>query len=130
MTAPRGWWLVAIASTAPLACSSLSAEEQPAVIAAATEQSRDELRRAVSAAMNGQSVLLADDAFTRDSVLTIERRTPPGAQGAAATGRTLAAPERFRLVLRGARCVLVRETDGREWPLETARCVPAAAAAR
>jgi hypothetical protein len=73
---------------------------------------------------------VAADALTRDSVLTIERRTPPGPQGRAATGRTLEAPEQFRLVLRGTRCLLVRAADGREWELNEARCVPADGAAR
>jgi hypothetical protein len=78
--------------------------------------------------MNGEPVTLADDALTRDNLLTIERRTPPGAQGRAATGRTLAMPDQFRLVLRGDRCVLVRAADGREWPLTAAHCVPAPSA--
>jgi hypothetical protein len=77
--------------------------------------------------MNGQPVTLADDALTRDSTLTLERRTPPGEQGRAATGRTLDTPEQFKLVLRGGACVLVRSADGREWPLDEARCVAAAA---
>ena len=83
----------------------------------------------VSAAFNGQPVTLADDALTRESVLTIERRTPPGPQGRAATGRTLEEPQRFDLVLRTGRCLLVR-ADGREWELTEARCVPAATVAR
>jgi hypothetical protein len=110
------------------ACGTLVAQEdQPALIAAPTEQSRAELRRVVSEAMNGLPVTLADDALTRDSTLTIERRTPPGEQGRAATGRTLDPPEQFRLVLRGGSCVLVRAADGREWPLDEAQCVAAAA---
>jgi hypothetical protein len=119
--------LLAAAIIAPAGCSTLSAQEQSAVISVPTAQSRAELARVVSEAFNGQPVTLADDALTRDSTLTIERRTPPGPQGRAATGRTLEAPEQFKLVLRGTRCVLVRVTDGREWPLDEARCVPAAA---
>jgi hypothetical protein len=120
-------WLLAAPLLAPAACSPLAAQERPAVIPAPTEQSRAELRNVVSAAFNGQPVTLADDALTRDSMLTIERRTPPGPQGRAATGRTLDAPEQFKLVLRGARCVLVHAADGREWELREARCVPAEA---
>jgi hypothetical protein len=125
MSAPtRAGWLVA-ATVVPAACGTLSAQEQPAVIAAHTEESRAELTRVVSAAFNGQPVTLAEDALTRESVLTIERRTPPGPQGRLATGRSLEAPERLNLVLRGTRCFLVREADGREWELNEARCVPA-----
>jgi hypothetical protein len=109
----------------PVACGSLSAQEQPAVIAAHTAESRAELARVVSAAFGGQPVTLADDALTRESTLSVERRTPPGPQGRIATGRTLEAPERLNLVLRGSRCFLVREADGGEWELNEARCVPA-----
>jgi hypothetical protein len=118
-----------MATIAPAACGTLGAQEQPALIAAHTEESRAELVRVVSAAFNGQPVTLADDALTRESQLTIERRTPPGEQGRAATGRTLDAPQRFDLVLRTGRCLLVR-ADGREWELMQARCVPAATAGR
>ena len=117
------------AAVVPGACGTLSAQEQPAVIAAPTAQSRAELVRVVSAAFNGQPVTLADDALTKESVLTIERRTPPGEQGRAATGRTLDAPQRLSLVLRGTRCFLVRSADGREWELSEAQCVPAPAGA-
>jgi hypothetical protein len=55
----------------------------------------------------------------------IERRTPAGPQGRAATGRTLEAPVQFKLVLRETRCWLVRVADGKAWPLTEARCVPA-----
>lgn len=129
MSSPRRFVLAA-ALLVPAACGTLSAQEQPAVIAAPTAQSRAELARAITAAFNGQSVALADDALTRASTLTIERRTPPGSQGRAATGRTLEAPEQFKLVLRGTRCVLVRVTDGREWPLAETGCVPATVGAR
>jgi hypothetical protein len=124
----RRRFLLAAALLVPAACGTLSAQEQPAVIAAPTAQSRAELARALSAAFNGQPVALADDALTRDSTLAIERRTPPGPQGRVAAGRTLEAPEQFKLVLRGTRCVLVRVADGREWQLEDAGCVPAPAA--
>jgi hypothetical protein len=118
----RARWL--LAALPPAACGTLAAQEQPAVIAAHTAESRAELTSVVSTAFNGQPVTLADDALTRESVLTIERSTPPGPQGRAATGRTLEAPERLNLVLRGQRCFLVREADGREWELTQARCVP------
>ncbi len=120
-------WFATAAMLAPAACGTLAAQEQPAVIAEPTERSRAELARVVSAAMNGQPVTLADDALTRDSLLALERRTQPGPQGRAATGRTLEAPAQLKLVLRGTQCVLVRVADGREWRLDETRCVPAGA---
>jgi hypothetical protein len=129
MSAVRRWWLAA-ATVLPAACGSLAAQERPAVIAAPTEQSRAELERVLSSAFDGQSIRVAPDALTRDSMLAIERRTPPGPQGRAATGRTLEPPVQFKLILRDTRCVLVRVADGREWQLAEARCVPADTAAR
>jgi len=117
--------LFAIVALAPAACGTLAAQEQPAVITSPTERSRAELLRVVSAAANGQTITLAADALTRSNVLTIERRTPAGPQGRAATGRALEAPEQFRLVLRGTRCLLVRQADGSEWELTDAQCAPA-----
>jgi hypothetical protein len=122
--------LLAAAIVLVVACSTLAAQERPAVIAMPTEQSRAELERIVSTALNGQAITLAADALTRDSVLAIERRTPPGPQGRAATGRTLETPVQFKLVLRAERCMLVRVADGNEWQLNEARCVPAENAAR
>ena len=115
---------------APAACGTFAAQEQLAVVSEPTAESRAELARTVSAAFNGQPVTLADDALTRESVLTLERTTPPGPQGTVATGRTLGAPAQLTLMLRGTRCFLVRTTDGREWELNEARCVPAPGAAR
>jgi len=105
------------------ACGSLRGE-RPAVVADPSASVRAEIVRVVTQALDGAPVTLADDVFTRDSVLTVERRTPPGPQGRAATGRTLDAPARLRLVLDGARCELVREVDGRRFPLRDVRCVP------
>jgi hypothetical protein len=120
--------LLAAAALATAACGSLTAQDSPGVIVSPSAATRAELARVVSSAMNGQPVTLADDALTRESTLTIERRTPPGEQGRAATGRTVEEPVRFRLVVRENGCVLVREADGRAFPLEGVRCAPAAAA--
>jgi hypothetical protein len=115
-----------VAAVAPLACRTVAAQEQPAVIPAPTAESRAELARVVTAAVGGRPVTLADDALTRDSVLALEQRDPPSPAGRVATGRTLEPPQVFRLVLRGSECVLVRDADQREWRLTSARCAPAA----
>ncbi len=115
--------LTLVSSVSVIACASLQGE-RPAVIAAPSASTSAELARVVTLAFDGLPVTLADDAFIRDSVLSVERRTPPGAQGRAATGRTLDAPARLRLVLVGTRCELIREADGRRFPLRDVACVP------
>lgn len=116
--------MLAFAVSLVPACGSFNSE-RPAVIAAPDVSTRAELARAVALALDGAPVTLADDAFTRDSALSLERRTPPGAQGRAATGRTLEEPVRLHLVLAGARCELVRDRDGRRFVLNDVPCAAA-----
>jgi hypothetical protein len=123
VNAARGLLFVAAAQAA-LACSTLAAHEQPAVIAQATDGSRAELARIVSAAFDGQAVTIADDALTRDSLLLIERRELRGLRGRAFGGRVLEMPEQFRLILRAATCELIRGSDGRRWEFTQTDCVP------
>jgi hypothetical protein len=108
--------------TLGLAVAACSAEV-PARIVAPTPESRAELNHAVSRALGGIPVTLAEDALTESSVLTLEH-APPGAEGRAATGRELDRPERFRLLKVGMRCVLVHESDGAHTLLTQTTCAP------
>jgi hypothetical protein len=127
MSTAGGSALLALALLLPLACTSLSAQEdRSALIVDPTEQSRAELVRVVSAALNDAPVTIAPDALTRDSVLTIERQPLRDLAGLPAAGRVLGVPEQFRLVTNGSRCVLVRKADGARMPLTATRCRAAA----
>ena len=92
-----------------------------AVIVEPTPQSRAALLQAVTDAL-GQEPLLADDAFTRESALIVERRH--------LEGRERALPDRFLLFKVAARCVLVYERTGQRSPLVDTRCAEARAPAR
>lgn len=115
-----------IAATLALAaCHPRSASRDlPAVITNPTAQSRAELVRVVSRALNGASVTIADDALTGDSTLIVERAPRRDAQGLPLDGRQTGRPERFRLVKNGSRCVLVHEPTGRRWTLASTSCSP------
>lgn len=116
--------VVALASfLLPVACTTLSAQQDvPALITNPSEQSRAELLRVVSGALNGAAVAIADDALTRESVLTIEQRPPRELEGRPLTGRVLGMPEQFRLVINGARCALLHQSDGMRFELTATRC--------
>lgn len=100
----------------------------PAAIMDSTPAGHADIAQAVSAAL-GKDVLIADDALTTSSVLTIERRTPRTMEGRVGTGRVVDPPEVFQLVLDGGRCVLVHLRTGESYPLENARCHAAPAKA-
>ncbi len=96
----------------------------PAVVVNPTPESRAELVRAISAALDGATVMLADDAFTTESGLAIERPPLRDPNGLLAQGRERAVPEQLRLVKSGAQCVLVHQRTGRRYPLSGVACEP------
>jgi hypothetical protein len=105
-----------------VACRTAGGPGSPAVITDPTAEGRAVLARAVSAALGGVPVTLADDALTRTSTLIVERARLRDESGLPVAGRELGAPERFRLVRRGDGCFLVHERTGREVRLEGTSC--------
>ncbi|MGE5198263.1 MAG: hypothetical protein ACM3H9_01390 [Rhodospirillaceae bacterium] len=106
-------------------CAQRSAQpDVPALLTNPTVQSRAELARVVSEAMNGAPVTLADDALTASDTLIVERAVRRDAQDMNLRGRETGRPEHFRLVKSGSRCVLVHVGSGRRWTLSAATCSP------
>ena len=99
-----------------------SPDEVPAVIVRATDRSRAALAEAVSIALDGVKVTLADFALTQSSDLLIERMVRRDAEGNPVQGRVTEEPERFRLVRNRADCVLIHERTGRRYRLVDTEC--------
>ena len=112
-----------IASAMLLSACASAQPDVAAVIDKPTKESRAELAQAVSAALNGAPVTLADDALTRDSLLIIERAHPRDANGVPLSGRDLDKPEHFRLVKTGQHCALVHERTGKRTTLASTTCL-------
>jgi len=102
----------------------LAPPDVPAVLTNPTAETRAELAGAVSRALNGAPVTIADSALTADDVLIVERTPRRDGRGLEIDGRVNGRPERFRLLKSGSRCVLVHEGSGQRWPLESATCSP------
>jgi len=83
--------------------------------------SRAALQSAVNDALNTE-VLLAADALTSSSILTIERSPPKTLQGRLATGRNMDPPIQFRLVINGSDCILIDTRDDARHLLENTTC--------
>jgi hypothetical protein len=94
----------------------------PAHIVDATPDSRAELEKIVSRALNGADVTLADDALTRDSVLSIDRKTFRDTRGNPINGREPGMPIQFVLLKQGDRCVLELRSSGQQWNLPATKC--------
>jgi hypothetical protein len=97
-------------------------QDRPAHIVNPTDASRAALQKAVSAALHGASVTLADDALTNSSVLTIEPKAIRDTQGNRVMGRDLGTPIQFRLIKHGVQCFLVLQSSGTKWPLPDTTC--------
>jgi hypothetical protein len=95
--------------------------DQAAVIVDSTDASRAALQAAVNDALDTE-VMLADDALTTTSILTIERKLPQSMSGSPAEGRTMDPPVRFDLMTNGSDCVLVDSRDGSRYLLADTRC--------
>lgn len=87
-----------------------------------TPASRADLESAVSAALGGTPVRLADDALTRDTLLIIGRAQVRDVNGIPLQGRELGRPQHFRLLQRGSQCILLHVETGGLRTLRHATC--------
>ncbi len=105
------------------ACRTVPAQrEVAAVILDPSAQSKAALSKAVSEALHGPPVKLADNALTKTDWLIIEREHPRDAAGHPLDGREREMPEQFRLVKAGDQCTLVHQRTERRFPLAGVAC--------
>jgi len=115
--------LLACALLAAASCKTAPVRSDvPAVVKDPGPRSVAELAKAVSTALNGVPVTLADDVLTKESTLVIERAPQRDPSGLPAQGRETGKPERFHLVKSGEDCVLVHEGTGRRFNLRETTC--------
>ena len=96
--------------------------DRPARIVNADADSRAALQAAVNEAL-GTEVLLAEDALTGTSLLTIERWPTGTMDNPVPEGRRLDKPIQFRLVINDSDCVLIDQRNESRHVLENTDCV-------
>ena len=108
-----------------VACNSsiLLSTEVPAKLVGSTKAIRAEVKSAMSTLLQQDSIIIADDAFEKRSVLVLERLPYKDAQGNRIQEREMATPERIQLLLKGGKCVLKRLSNDTYIELKTAQCV-------
>jgi hypothetical protein len=97
-------------------------KDAPACIVNPTKESRAELKKAVSKALNGIPVTLADDALTKDDRLIIERKRHVDAQGNLIMGIDTEKPHQFRLIKNNGKCILIDQANGNRMELSQTDC--------
>lgn len=118
----RSTWLAVSTCLALSACASMAQDDAPALIVDASESTRAELERIIGEALGSPDVLIANDALTRESALFIDRKPARDATGQRLSGRDYGRPERFDLVKREDKCVLVHSSTQRRYELSDVRC--------
>ena len=105
------------------ACNHISVKKDaPAYIINPTKESRAELKKAVSSALNGIPVTLADDALTNDDRLIIERKQHMDANGNLIMGLERKKTRQFRLVKNNGKCILIDQANGHRVELTHTIC--------
>ena len=122
--ARSGALLVLVLAGLPACATWPAASDGPALITHPTPASRAALELAVSRALGGVPVRLADDALTRDDQLIIGRAQARDARGLPLNGRELGRPQHFRLERRGSLCILLHLESGKSSVLENTTCRP------
>ena len=104
-------------------CASVTSEVA-AVILNPTAASRAVLQQTVSDTLHRDTVLLSEDALTRDSSFTVEPVRVRDPQGQVIYDREVRMVEHFRLVTNGRACVLIRQSTGERFNLAQTHCAP------
>jgi hypothetical protein len=95
--------------------------DRPARIVNADADSRAALQAAVNEAL-GNDVLLAEDALTDSSLLTIERWPAGTMENPVPQGRILEKPIQFRLVINDSDCILIDQRNASRHVLQDTEC--------
>ena len=103
-------------------CQTVDADnDRPARVVDSDAESRAALQEAVNEALSTE-VLLADDALTETSLLTIERWPAGTMDNPVPQGRILGRPIQFQLVRNDGDCYLVKKSDGARYLLRDVNC--------
>lgn len=117
--------LILISSFGLLSACQLSAQEA-ALLVINTEQNDIKLvQNAISKMLNGSDITLADNAFTIQSEVIIERRRNPAAGTSKSLGRDYSKPDHFKLWISKDSCLLEHVETGETEHLDAVQCVPA-----
>lgn len=103
-------------------CQTVDADnDRPARIVDPDAESRAALQEAVNEALSTE-VMLADDALTETSLLTIERWPAGTMDNPVPQGRILERPIQFQLVRNDGDCYLVKKSDSARYLLRDVDC--------
>lgn len=97
-------------------------EALPAIITSPSNETTTELQTVVASLLSQNKVLLASDAFSQSSFLTLERAAHKSANGQLIMGRTAEKPWQLQLVKKADTCYIKEVASEKLLPLKMSQC--------
>lgn len=120
----RGCPLTGLALILLSGCQLAVAVPNDALLGVEDVQSRTVVQKAIQETLGVDRITLATDAFSKDSLLTLEPRVFQGIGRPDADARMPGPPEQFRLQMLEGHCALLRVRTGESIPLVDVLCQP------
>jgi len=120
--------LIAFCLFSIVGCTQLSqqqataSEALPAIITSPSVEATAELQTVIAKLLAQSKVLLASDAFSQSSLLTLERAAHKSADGQLIMGRTTEQPWQLQLVKKADSCFVKEVASEMLVPLEMLKC--------
>ncbi len=116
----HGAWVAAIVAILGAACQTTATDKDSgpvnAVLSAPSAKTLAKVSAAVSQALGGRKVTLADSVLTTDSQLVMDPKF--------VDSRSMQRPDHFVLMMAGKSCYLVHQESGAKLPLSRVKCRP------
>jgi len=97
-------------------------EALPAIITSPSNETTAELQKVIASLLAQNKVLLASDAFSQSSFLTLERAAHKSADGQLIMGRTIEKPWQLQLIKLADTCYIKEVISEKLLPLKTSQC--------
>ncbi len=113
-----GAWAAAVVAMLSAGCQTTTANSTPvnAVLSAPSAKTLAKINDAVSKALGGRTVTLAENILTTDSQLVMDPKF--------VESRSVQRPDHFALMMAGKSCYLVHRESGAKLPLSRVKCRP------
>ena len=100
----------------------IASEALPAIISSPSNESTAELQKVIASLLAHNKILLASDAFSQSSFLTLERTAHKSANGQLIMGRTTEKPWQLQLVKKADTCYIKEVVSEKVIPLKITQC--------
>ncbi|NQY37485.1 MAG: hypothetical protein HRT37_21495 [Alteromonadaceae bacterium] len=100
----------------------VTATEVPALVSHFSDESHVEIQNTIAILLKQKQVLIADNAFTDSSYISLERAAHKTDSGQLIMGKSMELPFNLQLVIKGDSCFIKDENSGKSLALSITQC--------